>query len=196
MIRESFALVMDHKALAARTLVILGIVSLIFLAGCGGGTASTANPTPTATPNPNPIPTITTISPNSAVAGGPAFTLTINGANFVAASMANFGGAAPTTMFVNSTTLSVAIPAVSIASTGTMALTVTNPAPGGGTSISVPFTITSGVNPVPTINSFYPSCVPAGEQLVNSANNQLTVSGGNFVASSVVRWNGADLPTT
>jgi hypothetical protein len=74
-----------------RRFVISGIVSLVFLAGCGGGTASTVNPTPTA----NPTPTITTISPNSAVAGGAAFTLTINGTNFVAASMANFGGATP-----------------------------------------------------------------------------------------------------
>ena len=70
-------------------------------------------------------PTITTISPNSTVAGGAAFTLTINGTNFVAASMVNFGGAARTTTFVNSTQLTAAIPAASIASTGTLAVTVT-----------------------------------------------------------------------
>ena len=172
---------------------LLNILGLVFLAGCGGGTPSTVNTTPTATP----APTISTISPNSAVAGGAAFTLTINGTNFVAASMANFGGAAPTTTFVNSTQLTVAIPAASVASTGMLAVTVTNPAPGGGTSNPVNFTITSGgPSPVPTINSFYPSCAPAGEQFVDSVDNQLMVSGLNFVASSVVRWNGTDLPTT
>ena len=55
---------------------------------------------------------------------------------------------------------------------------------------------TSNLNTVPTINVIYPSCAPAGEQFVTSANNQLEVIGSNFVASSVVRWNGIDRPTT
>ncbi len=169
-----------------RTLVILGIV---LLAACGGG----GSQQPPATPN---TPTISRISPNTAVAGGAAFTLTINGTNFVATSIVNFGGSAVATTFVNSTQLTAAIPAASIVSTGAPAVTVTNPAPSGGTSNAINFNITSGVNPVPTIDSFYPSCVPAGEQFVNSGNNQLTVIGQNFVASSVVRWNGTDRPTT
>jgi YVTN family beta-propeller protein len=57
------------------------------------------------------------------------------------------------------------------------------------------FTITSSVNPVPTISTLYPSCAPAGEQFVDSVDNQLTVVG-DFVAGSVVRWNGSDRPTT
>jgi 6-phosphogluconolactonase (cycloisomerase 2 family) len=181
---------MKSEAVLVRKLAVAGIVSLLLLAGCGGGTQPTSSGS-------NPTPTITTMSPNSTVAGGAAFTLTINGTNFVAASMVNFGGSAPATTFVNSTQLTAAIPAASIASTGMLAVTVTNPAPGGGTSNPVNFTITSGgPSPVPTINSFYPNCVPAGEQFVNSVNNQLTVSGDNFVPSSVVRWNGTDRPTT
>jgi YVTN family beta-propeller protein len=189
---------MDSKALATRMLVILGIVSLVFLAGCGGGTSQSVNNQP-----PPPTPTITTISPNTTVAGGAAFTLTITGTNFVAASMVNFGGAAPTTTFVNSTQLTAAIPAAAIASTGMLAVTVTNSALGGGTSNPVNFTITSGgssgTNPVPTIEVLYPSCAPAGEQFVDSVNNQLSVIGPNnagFVAGSVVRWNGSDRPTS
>ncbi len=170
----------------------LVIATVIGVWGCGGGTGQSVN-----NQSPSPTPTITTISPNTAAAGGAAFTLTINGTNFVAASMVNFGGAAPATTFVNSTQLTAAIVASSIASTGTLAVTVTNPASGGGTSNPINFTITSGgPNPVPTINSFYPNCVPAGEQFVDSVNNQFTISGGNFVPSSVVRWNGTDLPTT
>jgi YVTN family beta-propeller protein len=167
-----------------RRLVTLGIGSLIFFAGCGGGSQSGGNQPPP------PTPAITTISPNSAVAGGAAFTLTINGTNFVAASMVNFGGAAPATTFVNSTQLTAAIPASSIASAGTPAVTVTNPASSGGTSNAINFTVTGGAGDVPTISVLFPSCAPAGEPL------QLSVAGVNFMASSVVRWNGSDRPTT
>ncbi len=116
------------------------MVSLLLLAGCGGGT----NPSSTKLPTSN-TPTITTISPNSTVAGGAAFTLTISGTNFVAGSMVNFGGSAPATTFVSSTQLTAAIPAASIASTGVPAVTVTNPAPGGGTSKAINFTITGAI---------------------------------------------------
>ncbi len=184
---------MKSETVLVRKLAVGGIVSLLLLAGCGGGTSPSSinQPTPS-------TPTITTISPSSTVAGGAAFTLTINGTNFVAASMVNFGGSAPATTFINSTQLTAAIPAASIASTGTMAVTVTNPAPGGGTSKAINFTITSGTsgpNPVPTIQVLFPSCIPAGEPSL-----QLQVvgpyPGSNFVTSSVVRWNGSDRPTT
>jgi YVTN family beta-propeller protein len=177
---------MKSEAVLVRKLAVGGIVSLLLLAGCGGGTSSTVNPTPT----PNPTPTITAISPNSTAAGGAAFTLTITGTNFVAASVVSFGGSTPATTFVSSTQLTAAIPAASIAATGTPAVTVTNPAPGGGTSKAINFTITSGVNPVPTIQDLFPTCSPAGDPV------QLQVVGSNFVANSVVRWNGSNQPTT
>src|SRR5208282_5046746 len=128
---------MKTETVLVRKLAVGCIVSLLLLAGCGGGTSPSGNNQP-----PLPTPTITTISPNSTVAGGAAFTLTINGTNFVAGSMVNFGGSAPATTFVNSTQLTAAIPAASIASTGTPAVTVTNP--GSGTSKAMNFTITSG----------------------------------------------------
>jgi YVTN family beta-propeller protein len=183
---------MESEAVLVRKLAVGGIVSLLLLAGCGGGTSpSSINQT---TPSgSNPTPTITTISPNSTVAGSTAFGLTINGTNFVAASVVNFGGSALATTFLSSTQLLAAIPAASIASTGTLAVTVTNPAPGGGTSKSINFTVTS-LTP-PTINYLYPTCVPAGAQSF-----QLQVAGpspgSTFVTGSVVRWNGSDRPTT
>jgi 6-phosphogluconolactonase len=52
-------------------------------------------------------------------------------------------------------------------------------------------------NPVPTISVLYPSCAPAGEQFIDGVDNQLTViAPTDFVAGSVVRWNGSDRPTT
>ena len=177
---------MTGKAFS-RTMCALSLLFAVSgLVNCGGS-GSKAQP-------PNPSLTITSISPNTAVAGGPAFTLAINGTNFIASSMVNFGGVATTTTFVNTSQLTAAIPASSIASVGTSAVTVTNPAPAGGTSNAIDFTVSAGTGP--TINLLSPSCVPAGEQFINSVNNQLTVGGLNFEASSVVLWNGSDRPTT
>ena len=153
---------MNNNAVLRRMLVISGIMSLLFLAGCGGSTSQSLNNQP-------PTPTITTISPNSAAAGDAAFTLTITGTNFVAASVVNFGGAARTTAFVSATQLTAVVAVAAIVTAGIVEVTVTNPAPGGGTSNAVNFTITSasGTNPVPTINSLSPSCAPEGEQVLN-----------------------------
>lgn len=183
---------MHNQAALKGGLAILGIVSLVFSAGCGGTSQSLNNPPP---PGSNPTPTITTISPNSVAAGGAGFTLTINGANFAATSTVNFGGAAPATTFVNSTQLTAAISSAAIASAGTAAVTVTNR--GGQSSNAINFTITSGTSPIPTISLLSPSCAPTREQVLNPfINGQLLVDGQNFVATSIVRWNGNDRPTT
>jgi 6-phosphogluconolactonase len=185
----------DTQIHMKKLLIILG---LAFLAGCGGGAGPANNQPP---PPPADTPTITTISPNSIAAGGLAFTLTINGTNFVAGSMVNFGDSAPTTTFVNSTELTAAIPASGVAATGKLAVTVTNPAPDGGTSNAMNFTVTAaGPSPIPTISVLAPSCVPAGEQFIDAVDNQLTVissdTSGIFNAGSVVQWNGINQPTT
>jgi YVTN family beta-propeller protein len=185
----------QNRTLGGNTFPLLLVSLLLLLAGCGGATSQPSG-TQSSSSGSNPVPTIAKISPNSGTAGGATFTLTINGTNFVAGSTVNFGGSAPVTTFDNPMQLTAAIPASSIASTGTLAVTVANPAPGGGTSNPINFTITSGVNGVPTISSLSPSCAPAAEQFVDSVDNQLVVGGLNFVASSVVRWNGTDQPTT
>lgn len=194
---------MTRLVMAIRRLAISGTASLVFLAGCGGGSLQSANnqstnnqsanPTPQ---SPNPTPTISTISPVTTVVGGGAFTLTINGTDFVAGSIVNFGGSAIATTFGDSALLTAVVPAASVASAGTPAVTVSNPAPGGGTSVAMSFSITS-TSPIPTVNLLYPSCAPAGEQFIDSEyNNQMEVGGLNFETNSVVRWNGADRPTT
>ena len=94
-----------------------------------------------------PAPTLTLLSPSSVTAGGAAFTLTVTGTNFVSGSVVQWNGSALTTSFVSSTQLTAAISAGDIATAGTVAVTVVNPAPGGGTSGSLTFTI----NPAPSI---------------------------------------------
>ena len=162
------------------------LVSFMGLGGCGGG--ATQQTPPPAESNPRPI--VSTISPNTTAAGGAAFTLTVNGSSFITSSMVSFGGSALPTTFVSSTELTAMVPAADITSLGSLIVDVINPAPGGGTSDAIPFTIASNTGPGPAIDILAPSCAPAGEPI------QLEVVGTNFVPSSVVRWNGSARPTT
>ncbi|HZV99039.1 MAG TPA: galactose oxidase-like domain-containing protein, partial [Methylophilaceae bacterium] len=139
----------------------------------------------------NPVPSVSSISPTSAAAGGPAFTLTVNGSNFVAGSTVRWNGSDRTTTLVSATQLTAAIPASDITTAGTAQVTVFNPTPGGGTSSALTFTIGSASNPVPTTSSISPSSAAAGGPAFT-----LTVNGSNFVSGSIVRWNGANRTTT
>ena len=135
----------------------------------------------------NPVPSITSLSPSSRTAGGPAFTLTVNGSGYVSTSVVRWNGSDRTTTFVSSTQLTASITASDIATAGTATVTVFNPTPGGGTSGGLSFSIN---NPVPSATSLSPSSATAG-----GAAFTLTVSGSNFVSGSKVRWNGSDRTT-
>src|SRR5260370_5694886 len=71
-------------------------------------------------------PTITSISPMSAIAGGAAFTLAVNGTNFVSGSMVNFNGNARANTFVSSTQLTATILASDIATARHVNVAVTH----------------------------------------------------------------------
>lgn len=98
-------------------------------------------PTPTPTPTPNPSPTISALSPTNIKVGGNPFVLTVTGTNFVSASVVQWNGSNRPTTFVTSTQLSALIPASDIATGGKTTITVSTPAPGGGTSGSLSFNV-------------------------------------------------------
>ena len=83
---------------------------------------------------------IASVSPSSATAGGPAFTLTVKGSNFTSSSTVNWNGTPLTTTYVGSSELQAAVTASLIASAGTVALTVSS-----GTTVSGAFYFT--INP-------------------------------------------------
>jgi hypothetical protein len=173
-----------EAAIPASDIVTAGTANVtVFNPAPGGGESGAV----TFTIN-NPAPTISSISPATAVAGSGNFTLTITGTNFVNGSVVRWNGSDRTTTFVSSTQLTAAIPASDIATAGTANVTVFNPAPGGGESDAVTFTIN---NPAPTISSISPATTVAG-----SGGFTLTITGTNFVTNSVVRWNGSPRPTT
>jgi|SRR5438552_4511701 len=83
----------------------------------------------------NPVPFIDQpLVPGNALPGGPGFTLTVNGTGFVSGSVVNWNKAALVTTFVGNSQLTATVPAADIATASTVAVTVVNPSPGGGTS--------------------------------------------------------------
>ena len=136
----------------------------------------------------NPVPSISSLSPSTATAGGPAFTLTVNGSGFIQSSAVNFNGSARTTTFVSATQIKADILASDIATSGNSNVTVTNPAPGGGTTPNFAFAITGASNPVPTLASISPATGLVGQSV------PLTLTGTNFISGSVVNF-GANADT-
>src|ERR1017187_3269952 len=93
-------------------------------------------------------PVIGSISPTSAAASGPAFTLTVNGTGFVPGSMVEWNGSPLTTSYVMGWQLMASVPASWIATQGSANVTVQNP--GGVASNAVAFTVTPPGWPVGT----------------------------------------------
>jgi uncharacterized protein (TIGR03437 family) len=116
-------------------------------------------------------PSLSSLSPNSATTGGPAFTLTANGSGFLPSSTVLWNGSALSTSYVSGNQLSAAVPANLIAAQGSASVTVQNP--GGLASSALTFT----VNAPGSLTIFTPSPLPNGA--VGVAYSQgLTATGG------------------
>jgi len=150
---------------------------------------SASDPTTVALP-PNPVPSLSSLAPSTALAGGPAFTLTVSGAHFISGAVLRWNGTDRTTSYLGSTQLTASIPASDVAVAGAAQITVFNPAPGGGSSNALTFTINSS-NPTPSLGSLSPSSAVAGGAALN-----LTVNGLNFVSGAVVQWGASNRMTT
>jgi len=133
------------------------------------------------------MPSIANIAPSEVTAGGPDFTLTVNGSNFINESTIRVNGAARPTTFVSSSQLTTQITAADILSGSSIAITVFNAVTGGGMSNQIDLAVN---NPLPAISSIVPSDRP-----VCGGPFTLSVNGTNFVANSVIRLNGIDHAT-
>jgi hypothetical protein len=87
--------------------------------------------------------------PDTVASAGAAFTLTVNGSNFASGAVVNWNGSPRVTTFMSNTQLTAAILATDIATPTTASITVTNPAPGGGTSEAVPFPVNKSTTGAP-----------------------------------------------
>ncbi|HEX2713099.1 MAG TPA: choice-of-anchor D domain-containing protein, partial [Candidatus Acidoferrales bacterium] len=135
------------------------------LAAAGAVNVSATNPAPgggtsanqTFTIN-NPAPTLTSISPTAGNVGQ-AISMTLTGTGYNSTSTVKFGTMVFTggTVTNNGTTLAVNIPGTALGAVGSVPVTVTNPTPGGGTSLPQTFTI-----------SDFSVSSPTGEQTVTA----------------------------
>jgi hypothetical protein len=155
-----------HTVRGSRLPGLASLSCLAFLlSSCGGGSSSSQNP----------VPAIQSVSPTAVSVGGPSFTLTVTGSNFVPTSVVQWNGVNQTTTYMDSAHLAAVIPASAIttSSIGNLPVTVTTPAPGGGNSNAASVLVEY---PLPAITSLNPSGVVIGSPAFT-----LTVNGTNYV---------------
>jgi len=133
-------------------------------------------------------PAISTLTPLSAIAGGPAFTLRVTGSSFTLSSILYWENIALQTTFVSTNELDANVPSSLVGSSGQVGISVRNPTPDLGPLISDP--ISFAINP-PRITSLTPASAPAGSTALT-----LTVSGSGFLPGTAIGWNGILLATT
>jgi hypothetical protein len=103
-------------------------------------------------------------------------------------SVVNWAGSPLTTTYVSGTQITAPVSAADVAKAGTYKVTVTNPAPGGGTTTYLNFTVD---NPAPTLTKISPSSATHG-----GAAFTLTTTGTSYVSGSSIEWKGIKLTTT
>ena len=145
-----------------------------------------ADSSPASLPITYPAPTLTAVAPVS-VATGFAATITLTGTGFTANASVLWNGSARSTTYVSAISLKVALSAADLGTAGTGQITVTNPAPGCGTTATQTLNI---VTP-PSITSVDPTTlqVPASSSIATP----LIINGANFASNATAMLNGYKL---
>ena len=152
----------------------------------------------------NPAPgVVLTLAPNVVTTGATtATTITVTGTGFIPASMVEVGGSSRSTTYVSATQLTFQLTVADQAAATTLAVTVVNPAPGGGTSRSLALRV-AAATATPVITTLSPSSFVAG-----SSDSTIAVYGSNLFSGSLtlgsnapviygtVLWNGTALTTS
>ncbi|MBX3226365.1 MAG: IPT/TIG domain-containing protein [Labilithrix sp.] len=129
----------------------------------------------------NPPPEVIALDPLSVVAGSGATKVTVVGTTFVRGSKIMFGTTELATTFKDAEHLEGTIPPAALTVSASVPVSVTTPAPGGGASTKIAFTIS---NPSTTIESITPNGT-----IVGSGELELIVKGTGFVGTSTVLFN-------
>ena len=167
---------------------LLAAVPASYIGSAAVVMVTVANPSPTgggsnavtfAISSANPVPSISALSQTSAVAGAAGFVLTLVGSNFVPSSTVHWNGTALGTNYVSAGQLNASVSAASIVHPGVANVTVSNPAPGGGTSGNAVFTIRTGPISGPKMVQFntYQTINANGENNSTLKFNSMTKAG-------------------
>lgn len=159
--------------------IFLMLLAIAILPSCGSSSGSSGGGGGGSNTPKRPI--LDSISPRNVTIGGPAFTLTLTGAQFSPSDIVlwTFMGTQTTysTTFVSSTELTISVPASAIANPGRASILVQFQGEklySGSQSLGI-------LPPIPFITSLSPPSIPAG-----SNGFTLTVNGGNFLPSEGV----------
>jgi len=153
-------------------------------------------------------PLIASLSPATASPNGAAFTLTVNGSNFVAGtadqicsnkpptppysgSVVSWNDSPRCTAFVSSTQLTAQINSTDIVGASCDGISVFTYIGGGNEIFSPAVSFVASSTNAPAICSLSPASVVAG-----ASDFTITVSGASFAANSTVKWNGSARTTT
>jgi subtilase family serine protease len=117
--------------------VLMMAALFILLPSCGGGGGGGGT-------TPNPVPSISSLSPTQLAAGSVGQTLTITGSGFVRSSTVTYNGVSHVAGYLGATQILMALSTTDVANTGTYAVVVNNPAPGGGASSPANLTVVTG----------------------------------------------------
>lgn len=133
------------------------------------------------------LPQIGTVQPNSLDAGAAAFTLTVNGSQFLSGDTVDWNGIPLTTTFVSASKLTAKVTAADVAAAGSAAVTVVDPTAGNAASTPVLFSIplTSIAVSAQTIKS-----ISSGYSVT------LTLTNSGFDAATDIALTGAYLGTS
>ena len=168
--------------------------------GPGGGLSQTAATFLITAVQPS-APLITSVSPTSASPAGAAFTLTVNGSNFIAptnpavpqlaGSIVEFNTSPHPTTFVSANQLTATISVSDIATAGCNTVTVYTPNGVGGFIFSPSISFAVSKSGTPLICAISPSSA-----VQNGPAFTLNVIGSNFASGSAVQFDGTAVPTT
>jgi trimeric autotransporter adhesin len=184
-----------NVTLSSADVAAAGTLSLTAVTPAPGGGTSTASSVNVA----NLPPTVASFSPRTVLAGASnPTTITVTGTNFNAGTMVQLNGSSRATTVVSATQLTFQLTVADQASTQQLALTVVNPAPGGGAA-NAGYLLVLAQTPTPVISQVTPSQMIVGSgatYIVVYGTNLSQLSGANFYnLTSTVLWNGTPLTT-
>ncbi|HEY1773879.1 MAG TPA: IPT/TIG domain-containing protein [Gammaproteobacteria bacterium] len=137
----------------------------------------------------NAVPVITSISPSSEPVSAQSGQLVVFGTGFQPTSVVQLSGTPLNTTYISHTELVAGIPAGALASPAYLAVGVSTPAPGGGSSNTA--TLTAG-----EIAPFLFWVSPTHLYVGGNADQTLTLRVTQFSSNTLVEWNGTPLTVT